>query len=85
MESRRYYVSVNWNLVTTWREILLTSAYRPRSYNRYLAVAARVVRRSLKDNLRVQAERRGEMELRFAKWEVSHRMNWTYRVEVILT
>lgn len=41
------------------------------SYNRYLAVSARVVRRSLKENARVQAERRGEMDLRFAKWEVS--------------
>lgn len=40
------------------------------SYNRYLAVAARVVRRSLKEDLRVSAERRGEMDLRFAKWEV---------------
>jgi len=39
-------------------------------YNRYLAVAARVVRRSLKDDKRIAAERRGEMELRFAKWEV---------------
>ena len=42
-------------------------------YNRYLAVAARVVRRSLKEGPRLQAERRGEMELRFAKWEVSFR------------
>jgi F-type H+-transporting ATPase subunit epsilon len=41
-----------------------------RSYNRYLAVAARVVRRSLKEGPRLQAERRGEMDLRFAKWEV---------------
>ena len=40
------------------------------SYNRYLAVASRVVRRSLKDDKRLQAERRGEMDLRFAKWEV---------------
>ncbi|KAI0518479.1 mitochondrial ATP synthase epsilon chain-domain-containing protein [Xylaria bambusicola] len=39
------------------------------TYNRYLAVAARVVRRSLKDDKRIAAERRGEMELRFAKWE----------------
>ncbi|KAK5635274.1 hypothetical protein RRF57_010986 [Xylaria bambusicola] len=38
-------------------------------YNRYLAVAARAVRRSLKDDKRVAAERRGEMDLRFAKWE----------------
>ncbi|KAI4730864.1 hypothetical protein E4T49_01097 [Aureobasidium sp. EXF-10728] len=39
------------------------------SYNRYLAVAARVVRRSLKEDKRLAAERRGEMDLRFAKWE----------------
>jgi hypothetical protein len=41
------------------------------SYNRYIAVASRVVRRSLKEDKRVIAERRGESELRFAKWEVS--------------
>jgi hypothetical protein len=40
------------------------------SYNRYLAIAARVVRRSLKEETRVAAEARGNMELRFAKWEV---------------
>lgn len=40
------------------------------SYNRYLAIASRVVRRSLKDDKRIAAERRGEMDLRFAKWEV---------------
>ncbi|CAF9903265.1 MAG: hypothetical protein GOMPHAMPRED_000161 [Gomphillus americanus] len=39
------------------------------TYNRYLAVAARVVRRSLKDDKRLAAEKRGEMDLRFAKWE----------------
>lgn len=38
------------------------------TYNRYLAVAARVVRRSLREDKRIQAERRGEMDLRFAKW-----------------
>ncbi|KAH8677708.1 mitochondrial ATP synthase epsilon chain-domain-containing protein [Xylariales sp. PMI_506] len=38
------------------------------SYNRYLAVASRVVRRSLKEDKRIAAERRGESELRFAKW-----------------
>ncbi|KAM7199597.1 Mitochondrial ATP synthase epsilon chain domain containing protein [Rhypophila sp. PSN 637] len=38
------------------------------TYNRYLAVSARVVRRSLKDDLRLAAERRGQAELRFAKW-----------------
>ncbi|KPI36700.1 uncharacterized protein AB675_10088 [Cyphellophora attinorum] len=39
------------------------------TYNRYLAVAARTVRRSLKEGPRLQAERRGEMDLRFAKWQ----------------
>ncbi|MCJ1249983.1 ubiquinol-cytochrome c reductase core subunit 1 [Trapelia coarctata] len=39
------------------------------TYNRYLAVAARVVRRSLKEQPRLQAEKRGEMDLRFAKWQ----------------
>ncbi|KAH6656462.1 mitochondrial ATP synthase epsilon chain-domain-containing protein [Truncatella angustata] len=38
------------------------------SYNRYLAVASRVVRRSLKEDKRIIAERRGESDLRFAKW-----------------
>ncbi|KAK0740628.1 mitochondrial ATP synthase epsilon chain-domain-containing protein [Schizothecium vesticola] len=38
------------------------------TYNRYLAVAARVVRRSLKEEPRLAAERRGQMDLRFAKW-----------------
>ncbi|GAD98029.1 hypothetical protein Plec18167_009314 [Paecilomyces lecythidis] len=39
------------------------------TYNRYLAVAARAVRRSLKEGPRLQAERRNNMDLRFAKWE----------------
>ncbi|KAF2024720.1 hypothetical protein EK21DRAFT_78111 [Setomelanomma holmii] len=39
------------------------------TYNRYIAVASRVVRRSLKEEQRIAAERRGESELRFAKWE----------------
>ncbi|KAL2116325.1 hypothetical protein VTJ04DRAFT_8492 [Mycothermus thermophilus] len=38
------------------------------TYNRYLAVAARAVRRSLKEEKRLQAERRGQQDLRFAKW-----------------
>ncbi|GAB1313620.1 ubiquinol-cytochrome c reductase core subunit 1 [Madurella fahalii] len=38
------------------------------TYNRYLAVASRVVRRSLKEEKRLAAERRGQQELRFAKW-----------------
>ena len=40
------------------------------SYNCYLAVAARAVRRSLKEEPRLAAEKRGEMDLRFAKWQV---------------
>jgi hypothetical protein len=40
------------------------------SYNRYLAIAARAVRRSLNEDKRIVAERRGEMDLRFAKWSV---------------
>ncbi|KAH7117611.1 F-type H+-transporting ATPase subunit epsilon [Dendryphion nanum] len=39
------------------------------TYNRYVSVASRVVRRSLKEEKRIAAERRGESELRFAKWE----------------
>ncbi|KAF1918037.1 mitochondrial ATP synthase epsilon chain-domain-containing protein [Ampelomyces quisqualis] len=39
------------------------------TYNRYIAVASRVVRRSLKEDKRIVAERRGESELRFARWE----------------
>ncbi|KAJ4395376.1 hypothetical protein N0V91_010897 [Didymella pomorum] len=39
------------------------------TYNRYISVASRVVRRSLKEDKRIAAERRGESELKFAKWE----------------
>ncbi|KAL2222399.1 mitochondrial ATP synthase epsilon chain domain-containing protein [Thermoascus aurantiacus ATCC 26904] len=49
-------------MVAAWKAAGLT-------YNRYLAVAARAVRRALKDGPRLQAERRGQMDLRFAKWE----------------
>lgn len=45
------------------------------SYNRYIAVASRAVRRSLKEDKRIAAERRGESELKFAKWTVC---TWTY-------
>ncbi|KJZ75054.1 hypothetical protein HIM_05540 [Hirsutella minnesotensis 3608] len=49
----------------------MTAAWRAAglSYNRYLAITARTVRRCLKEDKRIAAERRGEMELRFAKWE----------------
>ncbi|KAK2624257.1 hypothetical protein QTJ16_006207 [Diplocarpon rosae] len=48
------------------------------SYNKYLSVAARVVRRSLKDDKRLAAERRGEMDLKFAKWNVSASDVWRW-------
>ncbi|RKF65848.1 putative mitochondrial atp synthase epsilon chain domain-containing protein [Erysiphe neolycopersici] len=48
-------------MVFAWKASGLT-------YNKYLSVAARVVRRSLKDDMRVTAEKRGETQLRFAKW-----------------
>lgn len=54
-----------------WAALGLTTEIARHSYNRYLAVAGRVVRRSLKDDKRLVAERRGQMELRFFKWEVS--------------
>ncbi|KKA28989.1 hypothetical protein TD95_004625 [Thielaviopsis punctulata] len=38
------------------------------SYNRYLAVAARAVRRSLKEDKRIVAERRAESELKVSAW-----------------
>ncbi|EAA26885.1 hypothetical protein GE21DRAFT_2699 [Neurospora crassa] len=39
------------------------------TYNRYLAVASRALRRSLKEDKRIIAERRGEAaEVKFAKW-----------------
>ncbi|KAH8593662.1 mitochondrial ATP synthase epsilon chain-domain-containing protein [Bisporella sp. PMI_857] len=38
------------------------------TYNKYLSVAAGVVRRSLKESERLKAEKRGLTELRFAKW-----------------
>lgn len=37
-----------------------------------MAVAARTVRRSLKEGPRAAAERRGQMDLKFAKWEVRY-------------
>ncbi len=52
----------------------------PDSYNRYISVASRVVRRSLKEDKRIAAERRGESELRFAKWEVSLQRMGPHRI-----
>ncbi|CCX30814.1 mitochondrial ATP synthase epsilon chain-domain-containing protein [Pyronema domesticum] len=39
------------------------------SYNKYLSIAARVIRKSLKEEARLKAEKRGPLELKFAKWE----------------
>lgn len=79
MESCRYYVSspalaarcsigaaIELSVITSGK----TDRMCPCSYNRYLAIASRVVRRSLKDDKRLLAEKRGEQELRFAKWTV---------------
>ncbi|EEA23233.1 hypothetical protein TMatcc_002092 [Talaromyces marneffei ATCC 18224] len=49
-------------MVAAWKAAGLT-------YNKYLAVASRAVRRSLKDTQRLDAERRGQSDLKFAKWE----------------
>ena len=59
-----------WNL-PSWIEALDSRGCVWHSYNRYTAVAARVLRRALKEDKRIAAERRGESELRFAKWTVS--------------
>lgn len=64
LESRRFDVRAS---VFTQASMLTATS----SYNRYLAIAARTVRRSLKDGPRLASERRGQMDLRFAKWEVS--------------
>ncbi|CAK7566587.1 MAG: hypothetical protein SEPTF4163_004535 [Sporothrix epigloea] len=39
------------------------------SYNRYLSIAGRAVRRSLKEDKRIAAERRGNLDVRFSKWQ----------------
>ncbi|PTB43458.1 uncharacterized protein TrAFT101_002017 [Trichoderma asperellum] len=39
------------------------------TYNRFLAVSARAIRRSLKEDKRIVAERRATSELRFASWK----------------
>ncbi|EFX05312.1 mitochondrial ATP synthase epsilon chain domain containing protein [Grosmannia clavigera kw1407] len=48
-------------MVFAWKAAGLT-------YNRYLAVASRVVRQSLKEEPRLAAERRGQVDLRIQKW-----------------
>jgi hypothetical protein len=37
-----------------------------------LSIAARVIRKSLKEEARLKAEKRGPLELKFAKWEVGY-------------
>ena len=49
------------------------TASQNHSYNRYIAVASRALRRSLKEDKRILAERRGEAaDIKFAKWSVSN-------------
>ncbi|KAI5284308.1 hypothetical protein KEM54_001442 [Ascosphaera aggregata] len=52
-------------MTASWKAAGLT-------YNRYLAIASRAVRNSLKEEKRLAAARRGELDLRFSKWEVDH-------------
>lgn len=49
-------------MVFAWKASGLT-------YNKYLSIAAQAVRRSLKDEKRIMAEKRGEMNLKFAAWK----------------
>lgn len=46
------------------------------SYNRYLAVASRVVRQSLKEDKRQAVGRRGQIDLRIQKWTVRANPTW---------
>lgn len=49
-------------MVSAWKAAGLT-------YNRALAVAGRALRAGLKEDKRIIAERRGQTDLRFFKWE----------------
>jgi hypothetical protein len=42
---------------------------RNSSYNKYLSIAARAIRRSLKEEQRLKAERREQIDLRFSLWQ----------------
>jgi F-type H+-transporting ATPase subunit epsilon len=44
-----------------WRQVF--------TYNRYAAIAAQTVRRSLKENKRLEAERRATATVRVSKWK----------------
>ncbi|KMP03382.1 hypothetical protein CIHG_02746 [Coccidioides immitis H538.4] len=59
--SLSYNRTIETKMTFAWKTAGLT-------YNRYLAIAARTVRRSLKPELRLKAER-GASEMKFAKWE----------------
>ncbi|EGX43467.1 hypothetical protein TWF569_004122 [Orbilia oligospora] len=39
------------------------------SYNKYLSIAAQAIRKSLKEQARVAAERRSGNELKVSRWE----------------
>ncbi|RKF66860.1 putative mitochondrial atp synthase epsilon chain domain-containing protein [Golovinomyces cichoracearum] len=49
--------------------MVLASKASGLTYNKYLSLAAQAVRRCLKDDKRIIAEKRGEMNLRFATWK----------------
>ncbi|KAI5281035.1 hypothetical protein KEM52_004013 [Ascosphaera acerosa] len=49
-------------MVAAWKAAGLT-------YNRYLAIASRALRNSLKEEQRLVAARRGELDLKVSKWE----------------
>ncbi|RKF56340.1 hypothetical protein GcC1_197029 [Golovinomyces cichoracearum] len=50
-------------------KMVLASKASGITYNKYLSLAAQAVRRCLKDDKRIIAEKRGEMNLRFAIWK----------------
>lgn len=41
----------------------------PIRYNKYASICAQTVRKSLKEQARLGAEKRGEMEIKVAKWD----------------
>jgi hypothetical protein len=70
----------------TWRPARVVASANADSfdsYNRLLAISGRVLRRSLKEDKRIQAERRGESELRVAFWKVSTAIYFTNDEELI--
>ncbi|KAL2891163.1 pH-responsive protein 1 [Ceratocystis lukuohia] len=59
---------INNHLTTTLSKMVFAWKAAGISYNRYLAVAARALRRSLKEDKRIVAERRAESDLKFSAW-----------------